>query len=127
MTNSKVSFGDLSKEEQQYFEEVIANGCGPKNLPWLTHFLQNYFYGNLLYANCVQHDFNFVRGGGLKDFLKANWDMCSRMLIDSVIKIWKGLFFAFVALCYLMGITLGGAFFFNFGPYKTKDEILTAN
>lgn len=118
---NKVSWLDLSAEEQEHFVKNVANGCGPAWCPGLQKFLYRFFFAHLFHGKCIQHDFNFMRGGGLYDYLKANWDMTRFVFIDFA----KALVFLCVGIVYLLAITFFGWLSFTFGDYRSKEEILT--
>lgn len=117
----KLHWSDLSAEEQQLFEKEVANGCGPEWSPALRSFLRKYFFAHLFHAKCVQHDFYYVRGGDWKDRLKADWDMTKFVFID----FFQALLFLLVGSVYLLSVVLFGWINFQWGEYKTKEEILT--
>jgi len=103
----KPSFTDLPIEIQQSF----GNGC--------TGVFDFCFT-----ASCRKHDFGYLRGGGIYDFLKANWDMFTHMLHDSSTW-WHYL----VSIVYFIGVNVFGVFFFSWrsvwrGNYRTLEEII---
>lgn len=100
----KAHFSDLTPEEQATF----GNGCT---------FVPDWHYT----ASCRHHDFNFSRGGSLKDKLKADWDMCRLMWHDSS-KWWHYL----VTVLYWAGLTFlpFSYFYFTYGPYREKEDIV---
>lgn len=101
----KVHWSDLSQKEQSEF----GDGCT---------FVPDFIFT----ANCRQHDFYYTRGGSLWDKIVADYYMCWYMLCDSS-KFWHYL----VSLCYWLGLTFLpiSYLFFEWGNYKSKDEILT--
>jgi len=100
----KPKFSDLTPEQQKTF----GNGCT---------FVPDFHYT----ANCRQHDYSYVRRGGLKDKLKADWDMCRLMWSDSYLW-WHYI----ISVCYWVGLTVlpFSYFFFEWGKYRTNQEIL---
>jgi len=72
-------------------------------------------------ANCRHHDFNYARGGWLKDKLKADWDMCRLMFGDS--SLW---WHYVVTVIYWLGLTFlpFSYFFFYWGSYNDLKTIL---
>ena len=72
-------------------------------------------------ASCRIHDFNYSRGGWLKDKIKADYDMCRLMLDDSYLW-WHYV----VTILYWLGLTLlpFPYLFFHWGNYLTIDQIL---
>ena len=120
--STRVSWDDLNDEQKQYFEENIANGCGPQEYPRIRKFLKKYYYGKLLRAHCIQHDYNYLRRGGLGDKIRADWDMFRFSMIDALEANDFGLMFA--SFVYFIAVSIFGFMFFHFGPYKTIEEIL---
>ena len=101
----KAHFSQLTKEQQ----ETFGNGCS-----WVPDFIFT--------ANCRHHDFNYIRGGSIKDKIKADYDMCRLMWGDST-KWWHYL----VTITYYLGLTLlpFSYILFEWGTsYKTLEEIL---
>ena len=101
---SKVRWSDLTPQEQTNF----GDGCT---------FVPDFIFT----ANCRQHDFNYTRGGSILDKLKADFDMCRFMWSDSQLFTHYA-----VTLAYYLGLTLlpFSYFFFEWGEYKTLEEIL---
>lgn len=99
----KPTFTDLTPEEQANF----GDGC-----TWVPDFIFT--------ASCQHHDFNYYRGGGIKDKLKADWDMARLMWHDST-KFWHFL----VTIIYWVGLTILPIpyIMFDWGRYKTLEEI----
>jgi len=101
----KPKFTDLTEEQQANF----GDGC---SLVPDFHFT----------ANCRQHDFSFARGGGLRDKIKADWDLCSRMWDDSF-TFWHYI----ITVTYWLGLTLlpFPYFLFHWGrSYNTLEKII---
>lgn len=100
----KVSWHDLTPSEQATF----GNGCS---------FVPDFIFT----ANCRQHDFNYTRGGYLRDKIKADWDMCTHMWSDS-----RFLWHYAVTIIYWLGLTFlpFPYFAFRYGRYLTVYEIL---
>lgn len=100
----KQTFSNLTLQQQTSF----GNGCT---------FVPDFIFT----ADCRHHDFNYVRGGWLKDKIKADWDMCRHMWHDSY-KWWHYV----VTVVYWVGLTVlpFPYFFFNWGRYLTLEEIL---
>lgn len=101
----KVTWSDLSLEEQLNF----GNGCS---------VVPDFVFT----ASCRHHDLNYTRGKGLRDKLKADWDMCRHMWSDS-----RFLWHYIVTVIYWLGLTFlpFPYFFFKWSRrYLTKDEIL---
>lgn len=101
----KPSFTDLPIEVQQSF----GNGCS---------FVPDFIFT----ASCQIHDFQYVRGKGIKDKLRADWIMCRLMWSDSS-KLWHCL----VTILYYLGLTLlpFSYLFFNWNTrYLTIEEII---
>lgn len=110
----KVTFGELSKEEQISF----GNGCGLQaRLLRVPQFIFK--------ASCIQHDFNYSRGGWIKDKAKADWDFLQAMLEDSKLSS-KPVFYAIMSITYFIGVSINPVSFLSFtwGRYLTKEEIL---
>lgn len=101
---SKIHWSDLTPNEQLSF----GNGCT---------FVPDFCFRN----SCNQHDFNYSRGGGLKDKIKADKDMALHMLKNSG-KWWHYV----VIVLYWAGLTFlpFSYFYFEYGEYKSKEEIL---
>ena len=100
----KPHFSDLTTGQRANF----GDGCS-----WVADF---HFT-----ASCRHHDFNYYRGGSLKDKLKADWDMCRMMWADSYVA-WHYL----VTITYWLGLTLlpFPYFFFHWGKYRTLEQII---
>lgn len=114
------TWSDLTLQEQSQF----GNGCG-----LYAHFLQVPDF--IFTASCRHHDFNFVRGVGADYWYqnlyrwpfywcKANWDFFTHMWHDSS-KWWHYV----VSVIYFIGVMLFSWPFFDGGPWKTKEQILT--
>ncbi len=108
--SNKIRFADLTEEQKK----VICNGCGGKGSFFRPP--RSAVYEEM----CNHHDFNYSLGGGWKDKLKADWQLCW--------EIWKhgwnygelsdGLW----GLIYFLGISIGGGSYFNFdGDGETLD------
>jgi hypothetical protein len=101
----KPTFTDLTPVQQATF----GDGCT---------FVPDFIFT----ANCRHHDWNYLRGKGIKDKLKADWDMC-RLMWDDSHKWWHYT----VTAIYWLGLTLlpFSYFFFHWGDrYLTVSEIL---
>ena len=87
--------------------ELNSNGCT---------FVPDFIFT----ASCDIHDFNYARGGWIKDKLKADWDMCRLMWSDSH-KWWH----YSVTVIYWAGLTFlpFSYFFFTYGRWRTASEI----
>jgi len=110
----KVSFTELTKQEQDSF----GNGCGLQaRLLRVPQFIFK--------ASCRQHDFNYSRGGYIKDKIKADWDFLQAMLEDSKLSS-KPLFYAIMSITYFMGVSLNPVSFWSFvwGAYLPREDIL---
>ena len=110
----KPTFTDLTLEQRLSF----GNGCGLEaRFLRVPQFIFN--------ASCKQHDFNYTRGGGLKDKAKADWDFFTAMLGDATMSS-KPIFYSIMSIVYLIGVSLNPVAFvaFQWGSYKTLDEIL---
>lgn len=109
----KPKFSDLTPEQQKTF----GNGCGLYS-KWLR--VPQFVYK----ASCRQHDFNFSRGGGIKDFIKANMDFFRAMLVDASNSD-RPIFYSLMSYLYLAGVTVFGVFAFHWSTrYRTVEEIL---
>lgn len=103
----KPHFSDLTPEQQASY----GDGC-------------SYVFDFCFTASCRQHDWNFARGGGIYDWVKANWDLYTHMLDDSS-KWWHYV----VATFYFLGLQVFSWPFFYWtafwkGNYHSIDEIL---
>lgn len=103
----KPAWSELTAEQQS----VYGDGC-------------SYVFDFCFTASCRQHDFGFARGGGIKDWYKANWDLYTHMLNDASTW-WQYI----VATCYWFGLHVFSAPFFYWttaweGDYNTIEEIL---
>lgn len=101
----KTHWHDLTPAEQASF----GNGCT---------IVPDFIFT----ANCRQHDFNYGRGRGLSDKIKADWDMCAHMWKDSFL--W---WHYAVTITYWLGLTLLPFSYFFFAwsrTYRSKEEIL---
>jgi hypothetical protein len=110
----KPKFSDLTPEQQATF----GNGCGLQaRLLRVPQFIFK--------ASCRQHDFNYTRGGGIKDKIKADWDFFKAMLEDSKLSS-KPCFYTIMSVTYFLGVSLNpvALYAFTWGEYLTIDEIL---
>lgn len=100
----KPHFSDLTKEQQLSF----GDGC-------------SYVPDFIFTADCRHHDFNYARGGRLKDKIKADYDLCRMMVNDSFL--W---WHYAVTLIYWLGLTILPFPYirFKWGNYKLKEEII---
>lgn len=117
---SKVSWHDLTANEQQYFIEVVSNGCGGDG--WQNYLLEKYYYGKLMRAHCFRHDFAYRRGGGVWEFLESNWVMFAYSLMDA----WgqKSIGLGLASGLYYCAVSSVGVLYFKWGRYRTKEEIM---
>lgn len=104
----KPSFTDLTLEEQLNF----GNGC-----TMVPDFIFT--------ASCRHHDFNYSRGGYLRDKIKADWDMCSRMFNDAM-RSHHPITYGTVSIIYFIGLTILPLPYLHFtwGKWRSKEEIL---
>lgn len=104
----KPSWSELTQEEKQSF----GNGCS---------IVPDFMFT----ASCRQHDFNYTRGGGIKDKIKADWDLCRLMFVDALYSR-HPYFYIWFAPIYFIGLMIPPIPYikFNFGRYRTKEEIL---
>jgi len=100
----KPTFSDLTPEQQATF----GNGC-----TWVPDFIFT--------ASCRHHDFNYSRGGYLKDKLKADFDFAYRMYMDSS-RSWHYV----ISVVYFAGVTLNPISYamFTWGRYRSLTEII---
>ncbi len=110
----KISFNDLTPEEQ----EEYGNGCG------LSATLLN-VPDFIFTASCKQHDFNYERGGGIKDKIKADWDFFTHMYSDAMSST-RPLTYGIISVIYFIGVLVNPIswYVFTYGPWKSKEEIL---
>ena len=101
---NKPHFSNLSTLEQDTF----GNGCT---------FVPDFIFT----ANCRHHDFNYSRGGWLRDKIKADWDMCRLMWQDS--HLW---WHYIVTVIYWLGLTFLPVSYvpFTYGRWRTIEEII---
>lgn len=115
--NPKLRWSSLTEKQQI----KVSNGCGPG-----SGFLEKIVPELLFNASCRQHDFYFRRGGGLLDFFEANVMFYAHMIqsVTSHSKSpWKRFLGFLAASIYVKAVTLFGWILFDFGPYKTWEEI----
>jgi hypothetical protein len=100
----KPTFSDLSPHQRATY----GNGCT---------LVPDFIFT----ANCRQHDFNYARGGGPKDKLKADLDMCRCMWADS--RLW---WHYLVTAIYYCGLTLipWSWVMFRYGAWRSIEDIL---
>lgn len=123
MTQKKVHWHDLTPEEQALIPNVPGTGMFTNAIGWLFKTLGLKF-NNYVYSI---HDFQFVRGGGVIDFMKSNIYMMLLMQCDAVEQsnIYKGLLLYFlIAPFAFVSVSTYGAFIFHWGKYRTKEEII---
>ena len=101
----KHSFTELKENEQL----VFGDGCS---------FVPDFIFT----ASCRHHDFNYSRGGGLLDKLKADYDMCRLMWSDSN---WPHHYL--ITILYYLGLTFlpFPYLHFTWGGYRSIEDILT--
>jgi hypothetical protein len=106
----KPLFCELTPEQRKTF----GNGCGA-SAKWLR--VPQFIFS----ASCRQHDFNYCRGGGIKDKVKADWDFFTHMLDDS----WRWWHYV-VSVVYFVGVILNPIswMMFTYGEYRTNEAIL---
>ncbi|MGI1661381.1 hypothetical protein ACRDNQ_03985 [Palleronia sp. KMU-117] len=106
----KPTWSDLTSEQQREY----GNGCGLS-----ARFLNVPDF--IFTASCQQHDFNYERGGGLLDKIKADWDFFTHMLADSH-RWWHYV----VSVLYFFGVLLNPIAWlsFTYGRWRTIEEIL---
>ena len=108
MYTNKPTFTDLTPEQQSSF----GNGC--TCVPDL-----------IFTESCRHHDFNYARGGSIRDKIKADWDFL--MYSIGLSSKW---YEYLVALVYWAGVSFVPPFcfvaFYSFewGKYRTLEEIL---
>ena len=107
----KPTFSQLTKEQQ----ETFGNGCS---------FVPDFMFT----ADCRHHDFNYARGGYLKDKVKADIDLCWRMFSDALDAptLYQKIFYVFITYLYFFGLTLlpFSYFAFTWGRWRTVVDIL---
>jgi len=109
-----VSWSELTAAEKKTIEK--GGFCGAKFL-LIPQFIFK--------ASCSQHDFYYSRGGNFSDLCRANLWFYSAMLDDCArYNFIKMFFFFLVATVYFLAVSIFGVFFFRFGKYKTKRQIL---
>lgn len=101
----KQTFTTLTQEQQKNF----GDGCSS-----VPDFMFT--------ADCRHHDFNYSRGGTIKDKFKADIDLFRFMLKDSILPWQYG-----VSLVYFLGLVLlpFSYFHFTYGKYRELEDILT--
>lgn len=115
---SRIRWSDLTEKEQLKYGRT--RGCGPGK----AFFLIPQF---IFRASCWQHDFYFARGGDMFDYIEANLMFYAHMVKDiaeSKDRLHKRLFHLFAATLYYILVSVYGVFFFNWGRYRTKEDIL---
>lgn len=120
----KVSWHSLTIEEKKQ----VGNVPGAGSTTWFTDWLLNDFF-NFTFSNFAfgPHDWAYVRGGGVRSKIKSDLQMLFYLWVDALEQpsLIKGilLFFFVAPIAFLVVLTFG-FFFFDFGPYKTKDDAL---
>lgn len=114
----KANYSSLSATEKK----IIGKGCGPGVgfLEWLIPDL-------LFHADCKQHDFYYARGGGLFDKVEADlmfFAYMTKSINDKVNGFFKKLGYFICAKFYFMSVSIFGVFLWNWGRYRTKQEII---
>ena len=102
-------------------KKLVSNGCGAKKFikpPEIKEFI----------SSCDQHDYYYIRGGSLRDKVKADVLFFGYLMID-VAKIknpFKMLTYAFIVRFYFLMVSIFGHFAFNYTKQPlTNKEILT--
>ncbi|MEW4983056.1 MAG: hypothetical protein AB1Y26_07475 [Cycloclasticus sp.] len=117
-----VRWSELSAAEQ----EKYGNGCGPRRFPrWLI----NWLFGWLFEASCRRHDFGYARGGSKADKTASDKGLYNAMIRDAAVllkdrKLLQYLAALLVAVVFYLIVVALGWVRFEYGPYKTKEQIL---
>ena len=116
----RLSLGDVSTKDWEYFCNFVSNGCGSSNFQ--SHFLNTYLFGKQKKASCIIHDFKYRCGGNITDFFCANFVMWSKQVEDSFDQ--RSFLMFMLSFVYLAGVTLLGWRYFRWGRYQTIEEVL---
>lgn len=132
-TGERISWTDLSERERIFFIEHISNGCGYGG-GWMNKLLDKFLWGKQKKASCDIHDFYHMVGGGMIDFLKAQFVMWAKQVEDSMDR--RDILMFLASFIYVTGTTIAGLadwfywvctgeyFLFEWGRYVTKREVL---
>ena len=133
-----IRWGDLTDKQKANF----GNGCGGdpshivrafkviglKHTAWLIMRAFSLIPQFKFQYSCRQHDFYYARGGWLFDKLRADFIALGCWIKDAwEVKYFYGIgniFYTIMAMFYFILLLTLGNFFFRWGRYKTKKEIL---
>lgn len=120
----KVSWHSLTKTEKF----LVGNVPGAGSTEWFTNWLLNEYFA-FKFSNFAfgPHDWAYIRGGGVRDKVKSDLQMLFYLWVDALEQetILKGLllFFIVAPLAFLTVLTLG-FIFFDFVPYRSKQDAM---
>lgn len=116
-----VRWFELSPTEQVAF----GNGCGPA---WFPRWLTDLFFGWFFEASCKRHDFGYARGGAEKDRWAVDVGFLFSMWRDvSLAPLALRLILFVLSIVFFLLVRLFGWRLFNYGPYRTKEQLLVLN
>ena len=119
-------WSELSEQEKLF----INNGCGPTWLPYkYKRFLTSYLMAWAFFASCGHHDFGYTVGGSERRRLYCDFRFGLAMLDDLALcfkhKDYKNFFLGLiVGLLFFLSVVFFGWLSFEYGPIKTKSEVL---
>jgi hypothetical protein len=117
----KRSYTSLTTEELQTLKDKkILNGCGGMRTYWLIPDF-------IFCESCNQHDFYYERGGDIFDKMEADLMFVAHMLkqINNHHSQWyKKILHTLLAGVYFIAVSVLGLFGWEWGEYRTLEEII---
>ena len=117
---TRTSWSDVPVEDWYHFSRFVANGCGGSSIQ--NKYLDKYLFGKQKRASCIIHDWYFAVGGNIYDFIRANFTMFGKQVEDAMELRSFSMFFA--SFLYLIATSTLGAFYFNWGDYRSVKEVI---
>lgn len=117
-TGTRIAWHDLTKEEQRGF----VGRCGPNKITRSETV-------RVFHLACKLHDFAYQRGGTGADRAEADRAFFTNMQTAAALSDCKHTqrLYRCYATVFYWAVRCGGALFFTYGDYLTKEEILAKN
>lgn len=121
--SKKVSWHSLTDAEKEIVGNVPGAGVFTGFINWLLTKALGIKFSNFSFS---PHDWSYVRGGTLWDKTRSDIQMKLYILVDATEQknLLKGIAAIIVAPIAFIIVSIFGLFFFDFGPYRTKEEAL---
>lgn len=114
---------ELTEHQKLAIENDPSFYCGTSFLKTKIFILPSFCFE----ASCDLHDLFYRRGGGILDKIEADLDFYFLMISDILRKqdaLINSMFYCLMATAYFFAVSIFGLFSFNWGLYKTFDEIM---